>query len=63
MEKLKVTANNSKKTFTIRQFIDGILFAKFRTLPMGKEEFEREEMNTQNDWKQFLKSSDYTKIK
>ena len=26
---------------------------------MSQEEFDREEMNTENDWKQFLKSDDY----
>jgi len=58
-ETIKVTANQSKRTFTIRKYIDGKLFTKYRTLPMNQDEFDREEMNTENDWKQFLKSDDY----
>ena len=56
---IKVSANQSKKTFTIRKYIDGNLFAKYRTIEMSQDEFDSEEMNTENDWKQFLKSDDY----
>ena len=59
IETIKVTANQSKSTFTIRKYIDGKLFAKYRTIQMSQEEFDSEEMNTENDWKQFLNSSDY----
>jgi len=62
LETIKATANQSKRTFTIRKYINGKLFAKYRTNQMSKEEFNREEMNTENDWKQFLKSDDYYKI-
>ena len=62
LETIKATANQSKRTFTIRKYINGKLFAKYRTTQMSKEEFNREEMNTENDWKQFLKSDDYYKI-
>ena len=58
-ETIKVTANQSKRTFTIRKYIDGKFFTKYRTIEMNQEEFDREEMNTENDWKQFLKSDDY----
>tara|TARA_R110002126_G_scaffold251055_3_gene394058 strand:+ start:4568 stop:4768 length:201 start_codon:yes stop_codon:yes gene_type:complete len=58
-ETIKATPNYSKRTFTIRKFIDGKLFSKYRTIPMSQEEFDSEEMNTENDWKQFLKSDDY----
>ena len=30
---------------------------------MNKIEFESEEMNTENDWKQFLKTDEYYKVK
>jgi hypothetical protein len=60
-EQIKATANKSKRTFTIRKYIDGKLFSKYRTIPLSKEEFQSEEMNTENDWKQFLKSDDYYK--
>ena len=59
METLNVTANQSKRTFTIRKVVDGKTITKYRTFPMPQEEFDREEMNTENDWKQFLKSDDY----
>jgi hypothetical protein len=62
METIKVRANQKQKTFTIRKYIDGKLFAKYRTVKMSQEEFDREEMNTENDWKQFLKSDDYYKV-
>ena len=58
-ETIKATANQSKRTFTIRKYIDGKLFAKYRTLQMSKDEFNSAEMNTENDWKDFLKSDDY----
>ena len=61
-ETIKATANQSKRTFTIRKYIDGKLFAKYRTIEMSQEEFDSEEMNTENDWKQFLKSDDYYNI-
>ena len=58
-ETVIATANQSKRTFTIRKFINGKLFAKYRTFQMSKDEFEAEEMNTENDWKQFLKTDEY----
>jgi len=61
-ETIKVAANQSKRTFTIRKYIDGKLFAKYRTYPMSQEEFDSEEMNSENDWKQFLKSDDYYRV-
>ena len=62
MKAIKATPNYSKKTFTIRTFIDGKLFAKYRTLPMLKEEFNDAEFNTENDWKQFLTTNNYINI-
>jgi len=61
-ETIKATPNYSKRTFTIRKYIDGKLFAKYRTIKMNQEEFDNEEMNTENDWRQFLKSDDYYKV-
>lgn len=48
-ETIKVTANQSKRTFTIRCYDNGKLYAKYRTYPMSQSEFDSEEMNTQND--------------
>ena len=61
-ETIKVKANQSKRTFTIRKFINGKLFAKYRNNQMTQEEFDSEERNTENDWKQFLTSNDYYRV-
>ena len=61
-ETIKVAANQSKRTFTIRKYIDGKLFAKYRTIEMSQEEFNSEEMNSENDWREFLKSDDYYRV-
>jgi len=61
-ETIKVSANQSKRTFTIRTYIDGKLFAKYRTFETSQEDFDTEENNTQNDWKQVLKSNNYYKV-
>ncbi len=56
MTTIKATANQSKRTFTIRKnYPDGTIL-KYRTGPMSKEEFENCEMNTENDWKDFLRT-------
>ena len=60
---IKVTANESARTFTIRTYVDGKLNAKYRTIKFSKEEFQSESNNTENDWRQFLKSSDYYLVK
>lgn len=55
---IKVSANHSKRTFTIRK--NGL---KYRTYPMNKEEFSSSLYMTANDWNYFLKSNDYYRIK
>lgn len=61
-ETIEVKSNQGKRSFTIRSIINGKLFAKYRTYTMSKEEFESNEYNTENDWKQFLKSDEYYKV-
>lgn len=56
---ITATANNSNRTFTIRKFENGKLYVKYRTVKMSKDEFNSCLNNTENDWKQFLKSDDY----
>ena len=63
VDTITATANFSKRTFTIRRFYDGKLFAKYRTVQMGVEEFDETEMNTSQDWKDFLKGQDYYSVK
>ena len=67
MNKDKITfaakANNSKKTYTLRRYSNGILCTKFRTLPMNQEDFDSCWYKTDGDWKVFLKSEEYVIIK
>ena len=62
-EAIKVSANQSKRTFTIRkEYSDGSK-VKYRTVQMNKEDFDSEEGNTERDWKNFLNSScDYYEV-
>lgn len=56
---IKISANKSKRTFTIRKE-----FFKFRTDRMSREDFESNYYNTANDWQDFLKySNSYQLIK
>ena len=57
-ETLKISANHSKRTFTIRTDV-----AKYRTIRMSKEEFQSCLNNTGQDWRVFLRSSDYYKVR
>lgn len=56
--KITATANYSAQTFTIRK-TDGEFKSKYRTIRLSKDEFNSCLHNTENDWKQFLKSDDY----
>tara|TARA_R110001632_G_scaffold80256_1_gene179588 strand:- start:68 stop:349 length:282 start_codon:yes stop_codon:yes gene_type:complete len=60
---IKATPNHSKRTFTIRKYYDGKLFAKYRTVTMGIDEFESSENHTLRDWKDFFRGDDYYEIK
>lgn len=55
--KIRVSANHSKRTFTIRTES-----AKYRTYKMSKQEFEGCLDNTANDWQYFMRSNDYYKV-
>jgi hypothetical protein len=59
MTNLKVTSNQSKRTFTLRMYDNGKCYSKYRTLRFSKDEFEEMEMNTESDWKCFLNAEDY----
>lgn len=61
--KITATANKNKRTFTIRKSINGQVFSKYRTFKMSKEEFQENENNTENDWKQFLTTDEYFVVK
>jgi len=58
--KVKVTPNYNKRTYTIKEYINGKLFAKYRTYKMNRKEFDSSEFDTENDWKYFLNhTNDY----
>ena len=57
-ETLKISANHSKRTFTIRTDV-----AKYSTIMLSKDEFNSCLNNTGQDWRQFLRSSDYYKVR
>jgi len=63
MKTIAATPNHKNRTFTIRTFVNGKINAKYRTVKLSKQEFENELNNTENDWKQFFKSSDYYVVK
>jgi len=50
---IKITANHSKRTFTIRKNR-----SKYRTYPFSTREFKNNLHNTGDDWNQFLRHSD-----
>jgi hypothetical protein len=61
---IKVTPNQSKRTFTIRCYYQDGTILKYRTNVMSREDFESCEYNTANDWENFLRYSyDYHTIK
>jgi CRISPR/Cas system CSM-associated protein Csm4 (group 5 of RAMP superfamily) len=60
---IKVTPNYSKRTFTIRKNYSDGQKVKYRTIQFNQDEFNSELMNTENDWKQFLKSNDYYRVR
>ena len=57
-ETLKISANHSKRTFTIRTDV-----AKYRTIRLSKDEFNSFLNNTGQDWRQFLRINDYYKVR
>ena len=63
MKTIIATPNYTNRTFTIRIYINGKLYFKYRTIQMSKKEFEAELNNTENDWSHFLKSNDYYLVK
>ena len=54
---LVIRSNKSRRHYTITTSA-----AKYRTLPMSKEEFESAEYWTGNDWNNFLKGNEYYKL-
>ena len=64
METITSKSNKAERSFTIRKYIDGKLFSKFRTMTLSKDEFEEMEMYTENDWKNYLRTEQsYTVVR
>ena len=64
MKTIKVTPNYSKRTFTIRitepaNTPGEIYYAKYRTYPVTVEEFDIDLCNTNQDWLNYLKGTNY----
>ena len=56
-----ITLNRKKRTYTIRAYENGKLYAKYRSNPQGKEFSEHW---TENDIRNFLRySNDYYEVK
>lgn len=60
--KIKATPNHSKRTFTIRVTWSDGMKLKYRTDRLSKEDFNNELMNTEKDWRDFLRSQDCNRI-
>ena len=59
-----ITGNKSKRTFTIREYYNGRLSSKYRTVKQSKNDFHYYSLfATQNDIKQLLRSGDCYLIK
>lgn len=55
-----MTFNRSKKTYTIRCYDNGKLYAKYRSYPQGSNYSEEW---TENDIRSFLRGGDYYEVK
>lgn len=55
---ITVKSNKSKRTYTIAY--NG---GKFRTSELSKPEFQELDFNTNNDWYNYLRNNEVTKIK
>lgn len=60
---ITATPNHRARTFTIRIKHKGKTTTKYRTVQLSREEFQSKLNNTQHDWVQFLKTSDYYRVK
>ena len=63
MVKITASANQRKKYFTLRKYVNNKLVTKYRTSKMCSESFEEAEMNTSENWIEFLTYGIYVEIK
>lgn len=57
MEKYRVTSNKRNRTFTI--YKNG---SKYRTYRFSVDEFRENEYNTNNDWNDFLRHTEFYEV-
>ena len=63
-ETVTATANYSQRTFTLRvKDRTGKTIGTYRTIPMSEDEFNEEQYNTSDDWRQFLKTDAYYTVR
>lgn len=55
--------NERIRRFTIRAKENGVTIIKYRTLPMGRAEFEDAKHNTSNDWKHYVNTNPVSLVK
>lgn len=61
---IQAKGNCSKRTFTLRIYEHGKLIAKYRTIPQNKDDFHYyNNFATQRDWRQFLRTDEYYKVR
>lgn len=63
MRNLNVTPNENEKTFTLEFMYEDGSNIIYKTTEMSEEEFEEAELNTENDWKAFLRNGSYRQVK
>ena len=61
--KIRISKNDSKRTYTIRMYDNGKCYAKYRTNKVCTLDFVSMLYWTENDWKSFLRTNEYYKIK
>lgn len=57
-ESIKATPNYKNRTFTLRKYFEGKLYAKYRTVRLSEDEFEDLLYNTEGDWFAWLQRED-----
>ena len=61
---IKITANKSNRTFTIRFIYSDGDIIKYRTIKVNKDEFQSMDNMTTRDWEYFLYvSQEYYRVK
>jgi folate-dependent tRNA-U54 methylase TrmFO/GidA len=60
---IKKTPNNRDRTYTLRRYHKGLQIAKYRTLPLSKEEFKQFEYFGSDSLIKYIKDNNLKNIK